>query len=216
MIDAAAGDLKRSRQRRLQYQERESELERESPNDHARLNGAPVVRKNEGDRDDDKEAEDAGESSHESRNSIMVSMSTLRIVFPFLMAAACASAQDKPEFAMGWVPEFHVTARQVVQLAEAMPASKYGWRPVGQRGVHAHRDRALLFPPHLRRRGGRVETGARRGEEDRGQGRRREVFERKHRGGGRELSQARPAQEGEIPRRGYYGRRRDDSPFGAH
>jgi uncharacterized damage-inducible protein DinB len=59
----------------------------------------------------------------------MVTMLTPRIVFPFLIAAACACAQDKPEFAMGWVPEFHVTARQVVQLAEAMPASKYSWRP---------------------------------------------------------------------------------------
>jgi uncharacterized damage-inducible protein DinB len=59
----------------------------------------------------------------------MVNMLTPRIVFPFLIAAACACAQDKPEFAMGWVPEFHATARQVVQLAEAMPASKYSWRP---------------------------------------------------------------------------------------
>ena len=46
-----------------------------------------------------------------------------------MIAAACACAQPKAEFAMGWVPEFHVTARQTVQLAEAMPASMYGWRP---------------------------------------------------------------------------------------
>ncbi len=59
----------------------------------------------------------------------MVTMLKPRIVLPFLIAAACASAQPKAEFAMGWVPEFHVTARQVVQLAEAMPASKYSWRP---------------------------------------------------------------------------------------
>jgi uncharacterized damage-inducible protein DinB len=34
-----------------------------------------------------------------------------------------------PELGQGWVPEFRLTSRQLVQLAEATPPEKFGWRP---------------------------------------------------------------------------------------
>ena len=34
-----------------------------------------------------------------------------------------------PELGQGWLPEFTLTSRQLVQLAEATPAEKFGWRP---------------------------------------------------------------------------------------
>jgi uncharacterized damage-inducible protein DinB len=41
-----------------------------------------------------------------------------------------AAAQDvPPELGQGWAPEFALTSRQLVQLAEAVPPDKYGWRP---------------------------------------------------------------------------------------
>ncbi len=41
-----------------------------------------------------------------------------------------AAAQSvPPELGQGWVPEFTLTSRQLVQLAEATPPEKYGWRP---------------------------------------------------------------------------------------
>jgi len=39
-------------------------------------------------------------------------------------------AQDvPPELGQGWIPEFTLTSRQLLQLAEATPADKFGWRP---------------------------------------------------------------------------------------
>ena len=41
-----------------------------------------------------------------------------------------AAAQTvPPELGQGWAPEFALTARQLVQLAEAIPAERFGWRP---------------------------------------------------------------------------------------
>ena len=41
-----------------------------------------------------------------------------------------ALAQEvPPELGQGWMPEFALTSRQLLQLAEATPAEKYGWRP---------------------------------------------------------------------------------------
>jgi uncharacterized damage-inducible protein DinB len=34
-----------------------------------------------------------------------------------------------PELGQGWLPEFTLTSRQLIQLAEATPADKFGWRP---------------------------------------------------------------------------------------
>lgn len=46
----------------------------------------------------------------------------------FLLAAAPLSAQA-PELGQGYLPEFNLAARQTLQLAEAIPAEKYSWRP---------------------------------------------------------------------------------------
>lgn len=48
------------------------------------------------------------------------------------MAAALArpaAAPQAPELGQGWVPEFTLTTRQLLQLAEATPEDKFGWRP---------------------------------------------------------------------------------------
>jgi uncharacterized damage-inducible protein DinB len=34
-----------------------------------------------------------------------------------------------PELGQGWVPEFTLTSRQLIELAEATPADKFSWRP---------------------------------------------------------------------------------------
>jgi uncharacterized damage-inducible protein DinB len=75
----------------------------------------------------------------------MAFMSIQRIVFSVLIAAAMACAQPKQaapkkenakqEWGTGWMGEFNYTADEVVRLAEAVPASKYGWRP--QDGVRS-------------------------------------------------------------------------------
>jgi uncharacterized damage-inducible protein DinB len=41
-----------------------------------------------------------------------------------------------PELGQGWLPEFTLSSRQLLQLAEAMPAEKFSWRPAaGVRSV---------------------------------------------------------------------------------
>jgi len=41
-----------------------------------------------------------------------------------------------PELAQGYAPELALASRQLLQLAEATPADKFGWRPTaGVRGV---------------------------------------------------------------------------------
>ena len=45
-----------------------------------------------------------------------------------LLFAAVASAQP-PELGQGWLAEFNLASRQILQLAEAMPTEKYAWRP---------------------------------------------------------------------------------------
>lgn len=47
-----------------------------------------------------------------------------------LLAAPSASAQTvPPELGQGWLPEFTLTMRNLLQLAEATPAEKFAWRP---------------------------------------------------------------------------------------
>jgi uncharacterized damage-inducible protein DinB len=46
------------------------------------------------------------------------------------LAARPAAAQAPPrELGQGWLPEFTLASRQLLQLAEATPAEKYSWRP---------------------------------------------------------------------------------------
>lgn len=51
-----------------------------------------------------------------------------RLLLSLIAAAASLSAQP-PELGQGYLPEFNLAARQTLQLAEAIPADKYGWRP---------------------------------------------------------------------------------------
>lgn len=52
------------------------------------------------------------------------------IACTLVISAAAARAQaPPPELGQGWLPEFTATSRQLLQLAEATPAEKYGWRP---------------------------------------------------------------------------------------
>jgi uncharacterized damage-inducible protein DinB len=47
-----------------------------------------------------------------------------------LLLPATPSAQTvPPELGQGWLPEFTLTSRNVLALAEATPAEKFGWRP---------------------------------------------------------------------------------------
>ena len=47
-----------------------------------------------------------------------------------LLTAVTASAQTvRPEIGQGWLPEFTLTSRQLLQLAEATPEAKFSWRP---------------------------------------------------------------------------------------
>lgn len=44
--------------------------------------------------------------------------------------AGLAVAQDSmTDAGAGWTPEFKMAGRQIIALAEAIPAEKYGWRP---------------------------------------------------------------------------------------
>ena len=52
----------------------------------------------------------------------------------FLLAmsavAGLAIAQDSmTDAGAGWAPEFRMAGRQIIALAEEIPAEKYGWRP---------------------------------------------------------------------------------------
>jgi len=40
-----------------------------------------------------------------------------------------AAQSIPPELGQGWLPEFTLTSRQLMELAEATPAEKFGWRP---------------------------------------------------------------------------------------
>lgn len=68
-----------------------------------------------------------------------------------LVVAGCAqpARAQAPELGQGWLPEFNLAARQILQLAEAMPEDKYSWRPApGVRSVsevYVHIALANLF-----------------------------------------------------------------------
>jgi len=46
-----------------------------------------------------------------------------------LALAASTAFGQPPELGQGWLPEFNLAARQLVSLAEAIPAEKFNWRP---------------------------------------------------------------------------------------
>jgi uncharacterized damage-inducible protein DinB len=59
---------------------------------------------------------------------------TLLIVFAVawglgIVWQALAAQTVPPELGQGWLPEFTLTSRQLLQLAEATPAEKFSWRP---------------------------------------------------------------------------------------
>ena len=64
-------------------------------------------------------------------------MIRFRLVFALGFALAIAAyigprtgaAPQAPELGQGWLPEFTLTTRQLLQLAEATPEAKFGWRP---------------------------------------------------------------------------------------
>jgi uncharacterized damage-inducible protein DinB len=56
--------------------------------------------------------------------------------FPLILAASAASAQPVAGFKNEILDDYNITSKQLVQLAEAVPDSKYGWRPAdGVRSV---------------------------------------------------------------------------------
>ena len=85
-------------------------------------------------------------------------MTTRQSVLALLIALTCglaaiarpAAAQGPdPELGQGWLPEFTLTSRHLLALAEAVPAEKFGWRPApGVRSiseVYMHIAAANLF-----------------------------------------------------------------------
>ena len=63
----------------------------------------------------------------------MTRRTTLILILALAAVAAAltrtAAAPQAPELAQGWLPEFTLTSRQLLQLAEATPEDKFGWRP---------------------------------------------------------------------------------------
>lgn len=51
-----------------------------------------------------------------------------RLLLSLLAVVAPLSAQA-PELGQGYLPEFILAARHTIELAEAIPADKYSWRP---------------------------------------------------------------------------------------
>jgi uncharacterized damage-inducible protein DinB len=54
----------------------------------------------------------------------------LAVVCALTLGHTPAVAQTvPPELGQGWLPEFTLTSRQLLRLAEATPEEKFGWRP---------------------------------------------------------------------------------------
>jgi uncharacterized damage-inducible protein DinB len=51
------------------------------------------------------------------------------MILPFLLAATAASAQQAAGFKSEYIEDYNITARHLLQLAEAIPDAKYAWRP---------------------------------------------------------------------------------------
>jgi uncharacterized damage-inducible protein DinB len=58
-----------------------------------------------------------------------------RMLIPIIGSLLCAAvvtarvSAQAPELGQGWLPEFTLSSRQILQLAEATPEDKFGWRP---------------------------------------------------------------------------------------
>jgi uncharacterized damage-inducible protein DinB len=52
-----------------------------------------------------------------------------RFLCCFALAAVGYSQEVAPELGQGWLPEFKLSSRQILSLAEATPAAKFAWRP---------------------------------------------------------------------------------------
>ena len=51
------------------------------------------------------------------------------VVLVVLVVPAASAQTPPPELGQGWLPEFTLTARNLISLAEATPAEKFAWRP---------------------------------------------------------------------------------------
>ncbi len=45
------------------------------------------------------------------------------------IAGLAAAPDSMTDAGAGWAPEFRMAGRQIITLAEAIPADKFGWRP---------------------------------------------------------------------------------------
>src|ERR671937_1246117 len=62
--------------------------------------------------------------------NIKAAIGTLALVIIGLVLPHAAAGQQVPrDVGEGWNGEFEHAARQLTQLAEAIPAEKFGWRP---------------------------------------------------------------------------------------
>ena len=129
------------------------------------------------------------------------------------MALALASpvtAQPPARAGQGWLGEFEHASRQLLQLAEAIPAEKFAWRPApGVRSIselymHVAIGNYLLLGLAGRQAAGRpgdAWQGA--GEEPHGQGRGDQVREELLRRGPRGVSGGRQTEGREVHRQGH-------------
>jgi uncharacterized damage-inducible protein DinB len=70
------------------------------------------------------------ESGENPQRRQTVTKLLLGAVLGLLVLLHPAAAQaPPPELGQGWIPEFTLTSRQLLQLAEATPAEKFTWRP---------------------------------------------------------------------------------------
>jgi uncharacterized damage-inducible protein DinB len=64
---------------------------------------------------------------NKTRTAVLVSVVALGAL-AFLVRPVSTQSIPK-ELGQGWLPEFTLTTRQILQLAEATPPEKFGWRP---------------------------------------------------------------------------------------
>src|SRR5437588_3497703 len=67
----------------------------------------------------------------------IAAMIRIRLILVFTALVLLTWAQnDGPGAGQGWLPEFNHSSRQLLALAEAIPAEKFAWRPgTGVRSV---------------------------------------------------------------------------------
>src|SRR5436190_17146779 len=70
-------------------------------------------------------------------SDIIAAMNRTRMLLVLIATGLLAWAQnDGPGTGQGWLPEFNHSSRQLLALAEAIPAEKFAWRPgTGVRSV---------------------------------------------------------------------------------